>query len=305
MANELKGVDAHSAEYFGDTRDDWWNRDFFEGVAKRWRFDEVRRVLDVGCGVGHWSRTLAPVLSPGARLTGVDAESRWVEEATRRARAQGLGARFDYRVASAEAIPFEDAAFDLVTCQTLLIHVGDPARVLGEMKRLVRPGGIVMVAEPTNIHPKLLDSIALGDAPDTTASLLRFQLVCERGKRALGQGTTLLGESVPGLFVRAGLVDLDVRTNDRATWLAPPYDSPAQRHQVDEIVDMVERRVWIWDETTTRRFFLAGGGAESEFPLLWDAAMEQGAHTVAAIRAGQFVCAGGSLHYLFCARRPA
>src|ERR1043165_3807557 len=126
MSNEFKGVDAHSAEHFGDTRDDWWNRDFIEAVAKRWRFHEVRRVLDVGCGVGHWGRLLAPTFAKDVHLCGVDREALWVEKAAERARAAGLGERSDYRLASADALPFDDASFDLVTCQTLLMHVPDP-----------------------------------------------------------------------------------------------------------------------------------------------------------------------------------
>ncbi len=70
MGNEFKGQTAHSAEYFGDARDHWWNRDFLQLVARRWRFDEVRDVLDVGCGVGHWGMLLAAVLPESTRVTG-------------------------------------------------------------------------------------------------------------------------------------------------------------------------------------------------------------------------------------------
>ena len=46
----------------GDWRDTWWNRDFVELIARRLRLGEVRAAVDVGCGVGHWGRTLLPVL---------------------------------------------------------------------------------------------------------------------------------------------------------------------------------------------------------------------------------------------------
>jgi 2-polyprenyl-3-methyl-5-hydroxy-6-metoxy-1,4-benzoquinol methylase len=49
----------HSADYFGATRDFWWNHDFLELMSARWRLAAVRSVLDVGCGVGHWGRCLA------------------------------------------------------------------------------------------------------------------------------------------------------------------------------------------------------------------------------------------------------
>ncbi len=59
MGNVLKGAPEHSAEYFGETRDHWWHDDFIEMIAKRWRLESVRSILDVGCGVGHWGRVLA------------------------------------------------------------------------------------------------------------------------------------------------------------------------------------------------------------------------------------------------------
>ena len=81
MGNQFKGHAAHSAEYFGDTRDHWWNLDFLRLMAQRWKLDAVRDVLDVGCGVGHWGMLLAAVLPELARVTGVDREPAWVDEA--------------------------------------------------------------------------------------------------------------------------------------------------------------------------------------------------------------------------------
>jgi SAM-dependent methyltransferase len=214
-----------------------------------------------------------------------------------------LDGRCQYRVGSAEVLAFEDASFDLVTCQTLLIHVRDPARVIGEMVRVLRPGGVLLAAEPTNVVFGVLDAISLGDPPDTGASLLRFQLVCEKGKKSLGEGSNLLGESLPGLLASAGLRDIDVRVNDRASWMAPPYALRAQRHQIEELIDMTERKIWIWDELQTRRYFVAGGGEEGEFAELWRMALEQRARCIEAIRARTYVSAGGSLHYLAGGRR--
>jgi ubiquinone/menaquinone biosynthesis C-methylase UbiE len=143
-----------------------------------------------------------------ARLVGIDRETRWVEKAAERAGVAGLSNRFEYRIAAAEALPFDDAVFDLVTCQTLLMHVRDPGQVLTEMVRVTRPGRLVIAAEATNVAGPLADSIALGDSPDVTAAVMRFHLVCQRGLRLLGQGDHHVGESLPRLFamgeIRAG-----------------------------------------------------------------------------------------------------
>jgi hypothetical protein len=48
MANEFRTLNAHSAEYFGDTRDYWWNPDFLELIGKRLSLDRVQDVLPLG-----------------------------------------------------------------------------------------------------------------------------------------------------------------------------------------------------------------------------------------------------------------
>ncbi len=67
MGNELNGT----AEHFGGSRDHWWNVDFRELTAKRWKLDDV---LDVGCGIGHWGMLLASVMPERVRVTGIDRE---------------------------------------------------------------------------------------------------------------------------------------------------------------------------------------------------------------------------------------
>jgi 2-polyprenyl-3-methyl-5-hydroxy-6-metoxy-1,4-benzoquinol methylase len=305
MGNELKGLPAHSSEYFGDTREHWWHDDFVAMVAARWRAPEIKTVLDVGCGVGHWGRVLARVLPPDAVLTGIDREALWVEKAAERAAAAGLSGRASYRRGTAEALPFDAGTFDLVTCQTLLMHVRDPAAVLGEMVRVTRPGGLVLVAEATNLAGPLLQSIAVGNSPETTASLMQFQLVCERGKKILGEGDNQIGEALPRLLHDAGLKSVEIRQNDRPSPLLPRYEAPPQRAEVEELFDGVARSLWIWDEATTRRYFLAGGGGADAFRDCWTAALEQGRRIADAVRAKTYSLAGGGLFYLAWGRHEA
>ena len=82
MTNEFRALDAHSAEYFGDTRDYWWNPDYIKLTGRRLAFDRVRNVLDVGCGVGHWAQTLACALPSDADVIGVDRDPFWIDKAT-------------------------------------------------------------------------------------------------------------------------------------------------------------------------------------------------------------------------------
>jgi SAM-dependent methyltransferase len=306
MGNEYKGQSAHSAENFGDTRDHWWNRDFLELMATRWDLGVVRTVLDVGCGVGHWSMMLASVLPKDVRVTGIDREATWVEQASRRARDRGLSERFSYVQGSADALPFPDATFDLTTCQTVLIHLPDPAAAIREMMRVTKPGGLVAVAEPNNLSESLLlDSISNRASIDDVMAIVRFQITCERGKIALGEGDNSLGDRVAGLFVASGLTDVHAWVNDKATTIVPPYSTPEARAFIDEARDRLSRRMWNWSEPETRRFFLAGGGTERDFTVSFARALTVSERIVRGLEAGDYYGTFGGAFYLVSGRKPA
>ena len=306
MGNEFKGRAEHSAEYFGDARDHWWNRDFLELMARRFRLDAVREALDVGCGVGHWGLALAPVLPAGARVTGVDREPAWVEQATARALEHGLAERCSYLLGDAERLPFPDGSFDLTTCQTLLIHLRDPSVALGEMIRVTRPGGLVLAAEPNNLmEALLLDSISNQASVDELVELVRFQLTCERGKVALGEGDNSLGDRVPGLFAAQGLTDVEAYVNDKATAIFPPYSSDEQRAFTDDARDRDARGLWNWSEPETRRFFLAGGGRESDFAAHFARGLAARRKIVRGLADGTYHGASGGGFFVVGGRKPS
>jgi SAM-dependent methyltransferase len=305
MGNEFKGQAGHSAEYFGDTRDHWWNADFLQLMVKRWQLAGVRDVLDVGSGIGHWGQLLASVLGFGVRVTGIEREPRWVEVASARARARGLGERFSYVQGDATRLPFADDTFDLTTCQTLLIHMRDPSAALAEMLRVTKPGGRMMVAEPNNLTAALLlDSITNQASVEEIVELVRLQLICERGKVALGEGDNSLGDRVPGMFAEQGLVDVDVYVNDKALAMFPPYATDAQRATVEEGRDRLARGVWTWSESETRRFFLAGGGTERDFAASYRRGLAASERIVAGIDRGVYHGTSGGAFFLVGGRKP-
>jgi SAM-dependent methyltransferase len=304
LTNEFRTLEQHSAEYFGETRDYWWNPDYIALIGRRLAFDRVHDMLDVGCGVGHWSQFLASALPADTQVIGVDRDPLWVEKATERAAAQGMSHRFQYRQAEAQTLPFPDASFDLVTCQTLLIHVDDPRAMIAEMARVARPGALVLAAEPNNVASSLvLSSIGFDDPIDDILAAVRLQLICERGKAALGEGHNSIGDLVPGFFAASGLVDVAIYLNDKTSPFLPPYDGPEQRAMLEERRDFDARDFWIWDRKDTRRYFLAGGGREAEFDALWAGVTSDGERFDKAIADRTYCHAGAVLNYLVAGRK--
>jgi 2-polyprenyl-6-hydroxyphenyl methylase / 3-demethylubiquinone-9 3-methyltransferase len=96
-----------------------------------------RRLLDVGCGGGILAEELARL---GFALTGVDPAPETID--TARAHAALSGLSIDYCTGVGEHLSFPDASFDHVVCCDVLEHVDDVDRVVGEIARVLRPGGL-------------------------------------------------------------------------------------------------------------------------------------------------------------------
>src|SRR5918992_1392637 len=96
------------------------------------------RYLDLGCSAGLYTRGLARELDSGAAV-GIDISPSMLREAHRRARASGTNPFFVR--ANAKNLPFFDATFEGAVCGGTLNEFGDPARVLRETSRVLRPGG--------------------------------------------------------------------------------------------------------------------------------------------------------------------
>lgn len=104
------------------------------------------RVLDVGCGIGRWSRLLA---ARGARVTGIDLSPTMIAEAERRAAASGLAERCRFIVQDSAALEI-DGTFDLIVCVTVLQHMLDVGALRSALQRMaahLAPQGRMVVLE--------------------------------------------------------------------------------------------------------------------------------------------------------------
>jgi 2-polyprenyl-6-hydroxyphenyl methylase/3-demethylubiquinone-9 3-methyltransferase len=106
---------------------------YFDQFVSDWR---NLRVLDVGCGGGYTCEFLA---RRGALVTGIDRSAPCIAAARSHAATSGLA--IDYHVGRAEALPFAAGRFDVVVCVDVLEHVDRPEAVIGEIARVLTPGG--------------------------------------------------------------------------------------------------------------------------------------------------------------------
>ena len=100
-------------------------------------------VLDVGCGSGSFTRALADTLTGARSIIGIDPDKDSVDEARRLTDDR----RVRFRVLAGGEAPFADERFDLVAISNALHHLDDPVVVLDELRRMVRPGGFLVVQE--------------------------------------------------------------------------------------------------------------------------------------------------------------
>lgn len=221
----------HSKNQFADYRNFWWNQGFIELMARRLQLQRHQSLLDVGCGQCHWSKLLAPHLGRPAQVAGVDNDPVWArgsDELKQFFLEQGC--EFSIDQANAMALPFEDNSFDMVTCQTLLIHVANPDKVLSEMKRVLKPGGTILCAEPNNrIQSLLQTSYSENNSIEEMVDHVKYALIVEQGKKRLGLGDNSIGDLLPGMLARHDFEQIDVRLSDKAIALVPPYDTREQK----------------------------------------------------------------------------
>jgi SAM-dependent methyltransferase len=105
-----------------------------------------RRVLDAGCGVGWGSQVLLDY--GAASVDGVDIDESAVTDSIRRC-PSGTFVRADLM-----ALPFPEGHFDVIACFEAIEHVEDPLRGLDEFRRVLAPGGIVLVSSPNpDVYP--------------------------------------------------------------------------------------------------------------------------------------------------------
>jgi ubiquinone/menaquinone biosynthesis C-methylase UbiE len=138
---------------------DVMRRQIIPPITRFLRAENATRLLDLGCGTGRTLHQLARA-HPALRLWGVDLSPAYARVARERARDATIA------VENAEALPFSDGAFDIVTSVYLFHELPRNARrnVVREMHRVLRPGGLLVIE----------DSAQIGESSEIASALREF-----------------------------------------------------------------------------------------------------------------------------------
>ncbi|WP_280338546.1 class I SAM-dependent methyltransferase [Nocardia neocaledoniensis] len=148
-----------------------------------------KKVLDLACGPGNFTRYLSDFLAGDGFVTGLD----YSEPMLAKAVADNAGPRVGYVRGDARVLPFADGTFDAVCCFGALYLIPDPLAATREMIRVLAPGGRIAI----------------------TTSYREDNLFGKAGTAAAGlSGLRLFDrDTFPNLFAEAGLIEIDQRVH--------------------------------------------------------------------------------------------
>lgn len=106
-----------------------------------------QRILDVACGTGDSTISIAKAAAEGSSVTGADISEGMMALVKGKAEKAGVGERISLQVADGEALPYEEASFDRVTCAFGIRNFEHKEKGLAEFFRVVKPGGKAVILE--------------------------------------------------------------------------------------------------------------------------------------------------------------
>jgi SAM-dependent methyltransferase len=202
MSRELDALTSSTLKHL---REQWWTDTFTEFLVETLRPRAGKRILDVGCGTGIGEISLARMRLSQVDLFGVDIVFERVLAASSAAR--GVNAHVSYATADASELPFGDKLFDSTYCVAVLQHIRDVGGTVGELARVTRPGGRLLIVEPDNAARYWFSSLASGMEAFSLGQRFFAALAAARSESPAAQ----TGPLVAGLLREHGVLPVSVQ----------------------------------------------------------------------------------------------
>jgi SAM-dependent methyltransferase len=199
-----RDIDALTSFTLKHLRDRWWDASFTAFLQDALVPQPGERILDVGCGAGTAELILAALQPGGVRFVGIDLLRARLRDARRAMREQNLAA--ELATADAARLPFAPGSFDAAFAIAVLQHVPRPRAVVDALRRVLRPGGRLVLAEPDNAARYWFSDPASGH--EAFARATEFYSLVEDA--ASEESDPSVGPRVPRLVRAAGFEVLAV-----------------------------------------------------------------------------------------------
>ena len=284
-----------------------WSEDTLEVLAKWLGVKPGMTAVDVGCGLGYLGYTYWPFFGAGGRYFGIDKSHKLIQDATEAAKEWATDGEARFVTGDIYRIPLPAGIADWVTCQVVMIHLKDPELALSEMVRVAKPGGLVTCIEPDNLSNALANAYWSVPAFSIEDQLLRKKvtLICSKGRIKLGRGDDNIAPKIPKMMKELGLLDIEIRNNDRVQLLLPPYEGVEQQHRLammkKQLLD--EKNIKFGLERMEEEF-IAGGGKEEEFSGIREISDRLKPVIRQQMEDGVYASCAGSLFYVIKGRKP-
>ncbi len=147
-SDNFKSHDAASYDEVAGAFDYWTRRvtgPLAERVVELSGMQPGDRVLDVGTGSGIVMMAAAKRVAPGGKVTAIDLSEGMLRAAQENVTAQDLASAVELRVMDAEHLEFPDRSFDVAVSLFAVLHFPDPRRAIGEIFRVLQPGGRAVI----------------------------------------------------------------------------------------------------------------------------------------------------------------
>ncbi|RDG38275.1 methyltransferase domain-containing protein [Streptomyces corynorhini] len=178
-----------------------------------------QRILDVGCGNGDPALRIAGAYD--VRLSGITVSERQLAQAAERAAGHDARDRVSFQLADAMDLPFEDGSFDGALAIESLLHMPDQCAALSEIRRVVRPGGRLVVADQCRRRPFTGRDRALFDNMLSVYRIAGINTPDEHAARLAESGWQLLAMTDIGEQVRASYGHVAAAFRELAASLDP------------------------------------------------------------------------------------
>lgn len=199
----------------------------YEAMARAAGFRPGWRVLDAGCGGGHYLLLLAEIVGPAGALAALDRAPEHIAAVRERVAAGAFACPVAAAVGSVLALPYPDGAFDGLWCAAVTQYLadGELTAALAEFRRVVRPGGLVAVKD---IDGNLMR------APTRVPGLIQHLREARARAGSPQARGALRGPELRTWLRCAGFADVRLETTLVERW--PPY-RPAERQYLLSLVD--------------------------------------------------------------------